>query len=511
MDLLGSIARTFREYPDRLALVAADGELTYRALEGVVGGIAAELRSRRAGARIGVLTGDDLGTYAAILAVLASGAAYVPLNRKNPPARNAMIVAQAELDLVLASRPSNVLDEIRDAAGRPIDALYTADVAARTPLHSASPAPDDLAYLFFTSGTTGVPKGVPISHRNLNAFAAAVIADPSYAFGPEDRFLQMFELTFDLSVMSLLAPLAVGASCHVVPAVGVASLHIARLLDERALTVALMVPSVLSYLRRYLGELRFPALRHSLFCGEALSHSLTEEWAACVPQAHIRNVYGPTEATIFCTEFNWDARSSAEQSRNDIVPIGRPLAGTVLRVVDDRGMPVPAGTQGELCLSGPQVATGYWRDPVRSRAVFVDTGGDGVAYRTGDLAMVNAQGNYLFRGRADAQIQVDGHRVELGEVEHHLRSFLDGAAVAAAPFRTPDGRQEFVAFIERAADEERPVLEYLRTRLPDYMLPRRVVSVPTLPINLNGKVDRKELLARFLKEDAGRREDRDGQ
>ena len=258
MDLLASIARAFREYPDRPALVAADGACTYRELEGIVGGIAAELQSRGVGRRIGILTGDDLGTYASILAVLAIGAAYVPLNRKNPPARNSLIVDQAELDLVLASRPSKALEGLQRATARPIEALYTADIAQRTPLQWASPAPDDIAYLFFTSGTTGVPKGVPIRHRNLNAFATAVLDDPSYGFAAEDRFLQMFELTFDLSVMSLLGPLAVGASCHVLPDAGIASLQIARLLEERAITVALMVPSVLSYLRRYFDELQFP-------------------------------------------------------------------------------------------------------------------------------------------------------------------------------------------------------------------------------------------------------------
>lgn len=499
MDLLANIARSFRDYPDRPALVAADGACSYRELEGMVGGIAAQLRARRAGGRIGVLTGDDLGTYASILAVLAIGAAYVPLNRKNPVARNALIVAQAELDLVLASRPSNILEELGRSVARPIDTLHATDIAPRTPLQWAEPAPDDVAYLFFTSGTTGVPKGVPIRHRNLNAFAAAVLEDPSYGFAPDDRFLQMFELTFDLSVMSFLAPLALGASCHVVPDVGIASLEIARLLEERRITVALMVPSVLSYLRRYLDELRFPALRHSLFCGEALAHSLTAAWSRCVPAAQIRNVYGPTEATIFCTEFPWDERSSAEQSSNDVVPIGRPLAGTSLRIADDRGLAVAAGTQGELWLLGTQVATGYWQDPIRSQASFVDAGTEGLAYRTGDLAVVNAAGNYLFCGRADAQVQVDGHRVELGEVEHHLRSFLDGVAVAAAPLRTADGRQEFVAFIEQAADEEARALEYLRSKVPHYMLPRRVLSVPSFPLNLNGKVDRKELLRRYLK------------
>jgi amino acid adenylation domain-containing protein len=379
--------------------------------------------------------------------------------------------------------------------------IYTGALRARTALRWQPQAPEDLAYLFFTSGTTGIPKGVPIRHRNLDAFMTAVLEDSSYAFGPDDRFLQMFELTFDLSVMSLLAPLALGASCHVVPDKGIASLEIARLLDERSISVALMVPSVLSYLRRYFDELRFPALRHSLFCGEALAHSLTAAWARCVPKAEIRNVYGPTEATIFCTEFKWEERASAEQSVNDIVPIGRPLLGTGLVIVDAAGEPVVAGEQGELCLTGEQLATGSWQDPERSAAAFVrapGNGGRGVAYRTGDLAFVNSRGNTVYCGRADSQIQVDGHRVELGEVERHLRTFLDGGAAAAAPIRTADGRQEFVAFLESSADLEAGALAYLRTQVPPYMLPRRIICVAALPLNLNGKVDRQELLRRYL-------------
>jgi D-alanine--poly(phosphoribitol) ligase subunit 1 len=498
MELLGSIARSFRDHRARPAIAAADATATYGELEELAGGIAGRMGKPGAGRRIGVLTGDDLGTYASILAVLASGAAYVPLNRKNPPERNRAIVEQAELDLVLCSRPAEELERLQAVLPRRLDAAFAVDVAERRRLEWAVPAGDDLAYLFFTSGTTGVPKGVPIRHRNLDAFAAAVVADPSYAFSPEDRFLQMFELTFDLSVMSLLAPLAVGASCHVVPDVGIASLEIARLLDEREITVALMVPSVLSYLRRYLGELRFPALRHSLFCGEALSHSSTVAWSRSVPAARIRNVYGPTEATIFCTEFEWEEGASAEQSVNDVVPIGKPLAGTSLRIVDENGTRVADGAQGELCLLGAQVASGYWRDPQRSSAVFID-GAEGFAYRTGDLAFRNTRGNYIYCGRVDAQIQIDGHRVELAEVEHHLRSFLDGVAVAAAPLRTEDGRQEFVAFVEHSTVDERRLKEHLRTQLPDYMLPRRVVAVAEFPLNLNGKVDRKELLRRYLK------------
>jgi amino acid adenylation domain-containing protein len=497
MNLIESIARAGRDHAGRVALTAVDGSCTYSELHGRVAGIAHEIRRHGAGARIGVLTGDDIGTYASILAALATGAAYVPLNRKNPAARNRLVVERAELELVLATQPSRELTELTRAPSS-VEVIYTNSIAPSDGLRWNPPAPDDLAYLFFTSGTTGVPKGVPIRHCNLDAFMTAIFEDASYAFGPSDRFLQMFELTFDLSVMSLFAPLAIGASCHVVPDSGIASLQIARILGEREISVALLVPSVLSYLHRYFEELRFPALRHNLFCGEALSHRLTAAWAASVPAAEIRNVYGPTEATIFCTEFKWDVEESAAQSVNDIVPIGRPLAGTSLLILDDAGKLAAPGTQGELCLMGEQLAAGYWRDPERSEAAFISAPGDGgLAYRTGDLAFVNEQGNYIYCGRSDAQIQVDGHRVELAEVEYYLRMFSDGTAAATAPFRTADGRQEFVAFLESTEDLEARALEYLRSKVPQYMIPRRVISVAAFPLNLNGKVDRGELLRRY--------------
>ena len=237
--------------------------------------------------------------------------------------------------------------------------------------------------MFFTSGTTGVPKGVPIRHSNLAAFMHAVLDESEYGFNADDRFLQMFELTFDLSVMSFLVPMCIGASCHVVPDRGISSLNIAGLLEEREISVALMVPSVLSYLRRYFAELSFPHLRHSLFCGEALSHQLTAEWSRCVPAAEIRNVYGPTEATIFCTEFEWQEPVSADAERQRHRahrPNAFPEQDAV--ILDSAGRPVAAGERGELALLGTQLAAGYWRDAEQTAAAFI-TVRDGVESRAG--------------------------------------------------------------------------------------------------------------------------------
>ncbi len=490
----------FREHPDRLALSAANGKVSYAELGRRVAGIVRSVREHEpphVPARIGVLTGDEVETYAAIIAILFCGSAYVPLNRKNPVERNAAIVDAAGLDLIL-------LPDAADAAAECLPAgpalLSTSGLSDSTPPQDAVGATDGLAYIFFTSGTTGSPKGVPISWRNLDAFIRAFVDDPAYGFTPDDRFLQMFELTFDLSVVSWLAPLVIGASCHVVPDRGIASLNVARTLAEGEVTVALMVPSVLSYLRRYFDELSFPAIRHSLFCGEALLHELTEEWSACTPNAVIRNVYGPTEATIFCTEFVWESAQSARQSINGVVPIGSAIGETVLVIVDQDDRPAARGQQGELCLIGPQLTTGYWRDPERTAEAFLEVDVEGRrarAYRTGDLARLNDEGSFLYCGRADFQIQVDGHRVELAEVEFHAREFVAGEDVAAVPTRTDDGRQEFVLFVRMGADEEQ-TRDYLRRKLPEYMVPREVVAVDEFPLNLNGKVDRKQLAERYL-------------
>ena len=310
----------------------------------------------------------------------------------------------------------------------------------------------------------------------------------------------MFELTFDLSVMSFLVPMCVGGSCYVVPDAGVQYINIMKLLQEQRITVALMVPSVLSYAQRFFAELNLPDLRLSLFCGEALRHDLTALWAQCVPNARIRNVYGPTEATIFCSAFDWEERESESQSVNGVVPIGIPMSGMDMKVVDAAGGIVEAGEQGELCLLGAQVASEYWNDPERTAAAFFDLEiGDErfPAYRTGDIAFVNDLGNYIYCGRLDSQVQIDGHRVELAEVEHCAREHVRCAVVASA-FQADDGRQEFVLFVEASEDLSTSLAEYIRSQLPSYFSPRAIVCVERFPLNLSGKVDRKSLLNEYL-------------
>lgn len=491
-------------YPDRPALVARGEIRTYAELGRSVAGILRLIRSRglARAERIGIVTGDDCQTYAAILAILANGSAYVPLNRKSPVARNLAVIDEACPDAILYSEPDQLTDALESSGDGSIATIGVhAATAGDDEIPSAELASEmSLAYVFFTSGSTGKPKGVPISHSNLNQFMSVMLDSGMYDFGPDDRFLQMFELTFDLSVMSFFVPLSVGACCCVVPESRVGYVTTLKVLRDERVTVALMVPSLLVYLEQFLAGLSLPELRMSLFCGEALPESVTEKWQTAAPDSLIENVYGPTEATIFCLRYPWSAEASPAAAVNGLVPIGAPFPGMDLALLDADGDLVTArGEKGELLLMGEQVTSGYWRNPARTAEAFVQidrAGQSRRAYRTGDLCLVDERGDYVYCGRLDGQVKIDGHRVELGEIEHHLRELLGRSGLAVV--NVADGlRQELAVFIEQPHIDWSELAGRLKERVPEYMLPKHVRVVERLPLNLNGKVDRPVLRKMF--------------
>jgi non-ribosomal peptide synthetase component F len=322
---------------------------------------------------------------------------------------------------------------------------------------------------------------------------------PEFSFTADDRFLQMFDLTFDLSIMSMLTPLLVGASAHVPPAKGAGYLSVQRTLDRERVTVALMVPSVLSFLQKYFNEIRLPDLRYSLFCGEALPASLARAWAACAPNARRFNVYGPTEATIFCTSYELPADRDAE-AHHGVVSIGAPMPGMELIVLDENRAPVPAGKTGDLYLAGGQVTDRYWRNEEKTREAFgtiSHLGEERFAYRTGDVAF-ERDGQFFYCGRSDQQVKIAGYRVELGEIEHQARRLPGITDAAAAAEADASGNCVVHLFVRRdvASDDALTgdVRAELASHLPSYMIPHKVQSVTAFPLNQNGKIDRRALL-----------------
>lgn len=490
---------TAETWPDRLAATSGARQYTYGQLLA---------RSRELACllpegvnRVGFVPSDSLDTLALILGIWARGAAYIPLYRHHPPERIRDIIAQAAPEVICAE-PEH-LPAALQTPGQPLILIPKSigsgkDVSTAPQTSFPGPEPDSLAYILFTSGSTGVPKGVPITHRNLNAFFGAVL--DSYDFRPDDRFIQPFQYTFDLSVFSFLTPLLVGASVHLVPDTGQPSqFAILDTLEEQSITVALLVPSVLRMLERYLPELQLPHLRFSLFCGEALPSSLARAWASTCPNAQVENVYGPTETTIYCTRYIFKPAGTASPSQPESqtgggsVPIGFPLTSASVRLLalEDDNDP----QTGELVILGEQLASGYWQNPEATARAFITLPDGTPAYRTGDRVRQDPETGCLeFIGRLDGQVKINGYRIELGDVENHAHRVLGHTAAFALAVPDPGGALRLHLVVQRLdTASETELMSRLRSVLPPYMLPDRITYMDTLPTTTSGKTDRQAL------------------
>lgn len=441
--------------------------------------------------RIGIVTNNDIETYASVLAILFSGKAFVPINAENPPDRNDSVIDQAGLKIILDSKPEN--------SGKIMTMNESRIITDSSILNSSIEkivfcqcSDDDLAYILFTSGSTGLPKGVPLSRHNLFSFIDAFFA-LGYVVDENDKFLQMFDLTFDLSLMSYLVPLCVGACVYTIPSGVIKYNGVYSLLEDKNITVALMVPSVLTFLRKYFDEIKLDSMRYSLFCGEALYDDVAKEWMNCVPNALVQNVYGPTEATIFCLTYDC---SKTNKEYNGIASIGKPMKNIGAIIVDDFNNVLPQNAKGELCLTGAQLTTGYWKNPQKNAEAFFKLSEANIEktfYKTGDLCYIDEEGDFMFAGRVDNQVKIQGFRVELNEIEHHAREFTKIAGIAAVAKENENGNTQIFLFIEKYIGEIATLETYLKTKIPAYMMPAEIKILNSFPLNVNGKVDRKEL------------------
>jgi amino acid adenylation domain-containing protein len=355
-------------------------------------------------------------------------------------------------------------------------------------------AVDSIAYLLFTSGSTGQPKGVMVSHANVLHYVDYVTK--RYGFTSNDRLSQTFDLTFDLSAHDIFVGWQNGA-CVCCPTQKQLIKPGAFVNDSR-LTVWFSVPSTAVFMRRF-GILKpgmYPGLRLSLFCGEALPVEIVRHWALAAPNSVIENIYGPTELTIACTAYRWDNTKSPDECEQGIVPIGQPFDGMRALIVDEQLREVEPGRDGELLMTGPQLSLGYWQDGEKTRRVFVPVAGkNGTYYRTGDRVRQPAPGKPLvYLGRLDNQIKVLGHRVELGEVEAAVRQVSGLQGVVALGWPTRESRADGIeVFLETDSFDTKELKSQLKGKLPVYMLPRNILVLRRFPLNTNGKYDRKAL------------------
>lgn len=492
--MLNKLFKQFELRPEQPALFIGDKFHSYADLGRRVNALRDVIDAHYAdsGRLVAVVDHGDLDTYAAVLAALCAGHAYVPINPRNPAARSVSVLQQTEASLLFDSH-ATVMHEL--VAGLPLVVTIASANVESGPIIALRPRnvpTDSLAYVLFTSGSTGTPKGVPITRRNLEAFLTGLFE--IVALQPDDRVLQMFDLTFDFSVMSLFAPLVVGACVYPAAAGEHRFKSVYRLLDEHDITCAPMVPSVLNFLRTYFDDIRLESLRSAVFCGEALLADVTNEWSRCAPQMRVFNFYGPTEATVFCSCYEW--RQDHVKQVNGALSIGKAMSNASMFVIDDFGVLAPVGVAGELCISGEQLTPGYWRDTEKTAAAFfeIEVAGNRVrAYRTGDSAYVDADGDFMYLGRLDNQVKVQGFRIELAEIEHHARACAELSQVAAINLTIPSGMVEIVLCVSGLQGTTRALQEALRCHLPSYMVPARVATFAELPLNNNGKVDRPAL------------------
>ena len=536
MLLQQAISEQARKRPEAVALACTSRRLNYGDLEAESNRLAHMLVQAGCvrGDRVALLMPKTPTAIVAMLGVLKADAIYVPLDPTGPVARHARMLEAADCRFILAAGPlQTALSETLAAARlepaphvgwldaelapprQPAPAFCAADLAA-CPSHARRYANTDrdVAHILFTSGSTGIPKGVMITHANVGHFIGW--AARYFGTSPSDRISQHTPLHFDLSTFDVYCTLSTGAELHLVPPeLNLLPHKLAHFIRERELTQWFSVPSVFNFMAKFdvVAPNDFPSLRRALWCGEAIPTPTLIHWMRRLPHVRFTNLYGPTETTVASSYYTV---ASCPTDPRSPIPIGTACDAEELLLLDERMAPVPRGEVGDLYIGGAGLSPGYWRDAEKTRNAFVPRPGssnpEDRIYRTGDLGRQGNDGLFYFLGRRDTQIKSRGYRIELGEIEaalHALAGLRESAVVAIQS----EGFEGSIICCAYAPADESVTVESLRKRLagllPSYMLPARWLRYEVLPKNANGKIDRPRLKSDFLPPEAPPREAHD--
>jgi amino acid adenylation domain-containing protein len=479
-SVLQHIEKVFTEQPNTAALRNNGRQLTYGELNVASNEIARTLRDKNSSQCVGIIAPRSLEAIISIIGVMRAGAAYVPIDPLQPRARIAQFLEQAKITTVVGTK---ILDgEVTGCDVVRVDRLLDNDLSRfAEPVACYNVEREDLAYVLFTSGSTGVPKGVQVTHWNLLNSTEARF---EYYKKPVRSFLLASPHWFDSSVAGIFWTLAQGGELVVPSETEIKDPSaLARLIQESRVSHLLCLPSVYSLLLSYTD--RLSSLETVIVAGEECPRDLIVKHHEVVPSAELFNEYGPTEATVWCTVYK------CEKDVPTIVPIGRPVANTSVLVVDNHLTPVPPGTVGEICVGGAGVARGYLNNQTLTEQKFVKTQVAGRIYKTGDIGRILPDGNIQFLGRRDAQVKIRGMRVELSEIETALRKheFVENCVVLMQQTGWKD--QKLIAYIQTDAQLTSDQLrDFLRTKLPAHMIPSAYSILKSLPTTSSGKIDR---------------------
>ena len=477
---------------ERTAVVSASGVLSYAAFGAAVNHMAEVLRTREIerDACVAVIVPRSPELVVAVHGILRAGAAYVPIDPEYPSLRIRTIIEDSGARVVVAGTEYG---ELADQLGISRIEPSTAGADPVEPITS----PDDLAYVTYTSGSTGQPKGVEVEHRSV--VNRLQWMQRRYPLGPDDVILQKTPVTFDVSVWELMWWAMTGASVALLePGSERDPRKIVAAVERHRVTVMHFVPSMLGPFVNQLEQQpdwihRLTSLRTVFSSGEALTPALVERFNrvfGAIGAPRLVNLYGPTEATVDVSYFDCPSTGPV-----DVVPIGKPIDNTTLLILDERGNRCPVGVQGELNIAGVGLARGYRGRPDLTAIAFVadERVPGGRRYRTGDLARWRADGNLEFLGRIDDEVKVRGNRVSLGEVQAAMESCPGlRSAVVIAESSDTHGTSLIGYFVADSVSIDR-LGDHLAQRLPAYMIPTTFVELTTLPLAASGKVDRRAL------------------
>lgn len=559
-----SFLNTVRQFPDNTALYTEDSSnkgnarqvkaFTYQGLFELSqrwGDYIAHFNQKQC--PVAVFGGRQWHMYAGILAILSTNSAYVPLNNKQPDNRNSKVLSQIDSKVLLVAENEDPTDLLR-LINTSLVVIYLGDdtpqwltnswhhqcftieelaLVVSSASNSAMPEPlmtiekgicsiqaqlnaaevklktaNQHAYLLFTSGSTGEPKGIAVSHKNIVSHLDRL--DQLLQLKATDKVSQFFELSFDLSIHDMFSCWSKGAALYVIPSEQL--MCPLAFIKQHKLTVFSGVASVLSFLDKLslLKPQQLPHLRVSCFGGEKLLTNQALKWQQCAHNSRVINIYGPTECTITATYYELSNKQAITSAS---VPIGKALPGLSAILVTDNKKITTANTLAELYLAGDQLVEGYFHDTEKTQQAFITLPNDMSVppiryYRTGDIVYYNEQKNIVFHGRNDHQFKASGHRVEAAEIEDAIVNFSSEITWCVVSAHTEiTGHTRIIAFIETApvsksdlhlADIDQQMISALRKHclqhLPAYMVPDEFILSPSLPRNISGKVDIKALL-----------------
>lgn len=479
---------------NKVAVADAAQSMTFEQLYIQAIGVARQIQDAKPGYNRPVILfcPKSIWAYTALLGVLYSGNYYVPLDVKMPKERLKMIVGLLNAPLAIVGAEMEASFQEIGFKGQilPLQETACEKGICREPCQMPRHIIDtDPAYVLFTSGSTGIPKGVVVSHRAVIDYVEwqckKLLFDETAILGNQAPFY------FDASMPDLYTPLCCGATMHIIPEK--MFLFPGRLMDyinEKEINTLIWVPSALMMftIKNIFSKKRFEHLRLVMFCGEVMPNKHLNQWRYYYPDVKFVNLYGPTEAAYACTYYEVER----EFSDSEPLPIGKACENTDILVLDEKGNPIQDGAEGELCIRGSCLAHGYYGDMHKTQEAFVrnplNQAYEEKIYHTGDIVRYNEFKELVYVGRRDFQIKHMGYRIELGEIETAAYGMPEMKQCCALYYET---QSQILLYCSVANSiTEKDIFQYLKMRLPAYMMPARIFIEEMLPLNSNGKIDR---------------------